>query len=217
MKNFLIVEDHPSVRMSVKIMLNDIVPGAKIDEVPTFYDALSYLKTNSCNMIILDLNVPGGDHLGMIEKIRQLQEKVSILIYSGYEEALYALPYVAAGANGFVSKTSTEKEFRDAIISLIGNRQYVSTAIQQLLLNVMKKDNRDGYNPLRLLTDRETDIMTLVLQGLSSKEICSVTNLKMSTISTFKLNIFKKVGVTNTIDLYKKVELLKSEHHNSMQ
>lgn len=211
MKNFLVVEDHPSIRMSVKIMLNVIVPGAKIDETSNFPDALSYLAAHSCDLIILDISVPGGDHLSMIEKIRQLRQKVSILIYSGYEEALYALPYVSAGANGFVSKTSSEKEFREAVVAIMSNRQYVSSAIQQQLLSVLKTDAKDGYNPLRRLTDRETDIMTLVLKGLSSKEICSVTNLKMSTVSTFKLNIFKKMEVSNSIDLYRKVELLKSE------
>lgn len=211
MKNFLVVEDHPSIRMSVKIMLNVIVPGAKIDETSNFPDALSYLAAHSCDLIILDISVPGGDHLSMIEKIRQLRQKVSILIYSGYEEALYALPYVSAGANGFVSKTSSEKEFREAVVAILSNRQYVSSAIQQQLLSVLKTGGKDGYNPLRRLTDRETDIMTLVLKGLSSKEICSVTNLKMSTVSTFKLNIFKKMEVSNSIDLYRKVELLKSE------
>lgn len=210
MKNFLVVDDHPSIRMSVKIMLNEIVPGARINEAPTFPDALAYLSAHSCDLIILDIGVPGGDHLGMVEKIRLLQ-KAPILIYSGYEEALYALPYVSAGAHGFVSKTSSEKEFREAVVAILNNRQYVSSTIQQQLLNVLKADRKDGYNPLGRLTDREADIMALVLQGLSSKEICSITNLKMSTVSTFKLNIFKKMEVSNSIDLYRKVELLNSE------
>ena len=208
--NCLIVEDHPSIRTSVKIMLSSIVPGSTSMETGNFSDALSYLKTNYCDLIILDIGVPGGNHMGMIEKLRALQEDVPILIFSGYEEELYALPYVSAGANGYISKTSSENEFRDAIVAVLNQRKYLSNHIQQHIINTITDRGQYDCNPTLKLSHRETDIMTLILEGHSSKQIGVITNLKMSTISTVKLNIFEKMKVTNVIDLYKKVELLKT-------
>jgi two-component system invasion response regulator UvrY len=210
--NFLIVEDHPSIRTSVKIMLSSIVPGSKFTEKSNFLDALGYLKSNTCDFIILDIGIPGGNHIGMIDKLRKLQADVPILIFSGCDESLYALPYISAGANGYISKTSTESEFRDAILCVLNHRKFLSNNIQQQIISTLGNQGQTDYNPILRLSNRETDIMTLILNGHSSKEIGVITDLKMSTISTVKLNIFEKMKVSNVIDLYKKVELLKMSY-----
>jgi two-component system invasion response regulator UvrY len=209
MTNFLIIEDHPSIIMGVKLMISSIIPGAKFKEFQELPPALKHLKTHAYDLIILDIGIPGGHNLGMIDQIKQLQKDVLILVYSGYDDSIYAVPYITAGADGYLTKNSSEKDFTEAIRSLIKNRKYLSLATQQQLINSVKTYKSDNLNPIGRLTDREIEIMNLILLGNSSKEISNITNLKMSTISTFKLHILKKMEVNNMIDLYKKVEILK--------
>lgn len=210
MENFIIIEDHPSVRMSIKLMIRQVNPGVRIHEFSRFQDATAHISDNPCDLVVMDINVPGGDHLEMPKKIKSISPKSLILVYSGYDERIYGLPYLTSGADGFLSKKCTEDQFVQALRCLLTDRKYISPVIQGQLFDAIESKTPVAYYPLGKLTDREKEIMNLMIAGKPSKEICAITNLKMSTISTFKLNIFKKMNVENTIDLYRKVDLLRS-------
>src|ERR1044071_460877 len=104
MTKVLIAEDHSIVRIGMQLLLTEMYPEASIVEVDTFDKALNKVKAQPFDLLLLDINMPGGDSLHMIKAVRLRQPDIGILMISGYDEELYALRYIDAGADGYVSK-----------------------------------------------------------------------------------------------------------------
>lgn len=190
-------------------MLNDILPGAFIATSDKFSQTLDLLTGEPFDLIILDLNIPGGGAPTMIRKIRELQKDVRILIFSGHDEHMYALPCLQAGADGYLSKNAPDDEFGIAVKNVLNNKKYLSPGMQQQALRKIAgtPGNQPEPNPTQILSAREMEVMQLLLKGLSTAEIAARIHLQLSTISTYKMKIFEKLGVRNIVELMEKVKL----------
>jgi two-component system invasion response regulator UvrY len=133
--NILIIEDHPLIRLGLRQLIAESDPKATISQADNFPTGLSLLDSEKFELLILDIDVPGGENIRMMEIVRKRQPEILILIHSGYDEDVYALPYMQAGADGFLSKSSSHEEFQSAYKALINRGKYVSYHIQQTLLN----------------------------------------------------------------------------------
>jgi len=208
--NVLIIEDHPLIRMGLKMLISDCDPKAILHQAESFPLGMSILEKETIDIVILDIDVPGGENIKMIDRIREKQKEVAILIHSGYDEHVYALPYIRAGADGFLSKQASPDEFKAAWSALVGKRRYVSYRVQQLLLtNIAENDSQKASNPILTLSPRELLVMQLMSEGKWTKEIAAIMDLKENTISTYKRRIYDKLDVKDPIELSKKVSLLK--------
>jgi DNA-binding NarL/FixJ family response regulator len=121
-------------------------------------------------------------------------------VNSSYDESLYALPYLRAGANGFISKTASSEEFKAAVEAIITHRVYASPSVLQ---NAFGQVNHAGHksSAINRLTDRELDIAKLLSNGLSTSQISATVNLSPPSVSNYKARIFEKLGVDNVIKL----------------
>jgi two-component system invasion response regulator UvrY len=209
--NILIVEDHPLIRSGLKHLLLEATPDATVAQATTFPLALTLLDQENFDLLILDIDIPGGENIRMMEIVRRKQPNIIILINSGYDEHVYALPYMQAGADGFLSKQATQEEFYQAYCTLISKGKYVSHRVQQILLTSLGRNGiKKTKNPLTTLSQREMAVMQLLTEGKWTKEIASILNVKENTISTYKRRIFDKLEVSDEIELSKKVSLLKN-------
>lgn len=208
MMKILLIEDHFLVRMSQKIVLNDLYPQAAIIEAENFDTGLSLVQRSPFDLILLDIDLPGGKGKAMIERIRISQPEVVILMCSAADERMHALEYIAAGANGYLSKTAERNEMITALTTVMKKRRYVSLAVQERLLDTVSTGMSSGKTRKTTggLSEREQEVMHLLLKGKWVKEIALDLNLRANTISTFKARIFQKMGVTSVIELAKKVE-----------
>lgn len=211
MKRILIVEDHAIVRMGIDFLITDMFQQVDVQQAASFTLALTLLQKNKFDLIILDINIPGGEHSRMINSIRAIQDNARILVFSGSEEEIYALHYLHAGANGFLSKGSSEDEYKVAITAVINDEKYISSKVQQLMVKNILDSKYASSNPLEDLSKRELEVMYLLIQGKWTKEIATILDLKETTISTYKSRIFEKLEVTNVIEMFKKLELYKAE------
>ncbi|MEO6285877.1 MAG: response regulator transcription factor [Dyadobacter sp.] len=209
MKTILLVEDHSIVRMGVKLLIEDFMPSVMIIEAGTFNDTLRHLQTRYFDLVLLDIRIPGGEAFHMITRIREIQPKVRILIFSSQDEELYAIHYVRAGANGFLPKDSSNEEVEKAITSVLNGGTYISSIVQDQLVNNTLLERESKESPLEILSNRELEIMDLLLTGKWTKDIATDLNIKESTVSTYKARIFEKLEVTNILELFKKVEIYK--------
>lgn len=207
MKKILIVEDHFMVRISLRIMLNELYGQAVPFEAENFDDALQLIANHSFELIVLDIDIPGGKGTAMIAQIRQQQPDVVILVCSAADEEKYALDYIGEGANGYLSKSAPQKEAMEAIATVMKRNKYVSQIVQQQLLDGVSNGSKTNSRVLLLkqLSSREHEIMKLMLEGKWIKEIAANLNLRANTVSTYKARIFEKMGVTNVFELFKKV------------
>lgn len=206
MKNILIIEDYQIIRLATKILLHELFPDVTIYESSSFKSGLAELAKRPFDLIVLDVQVPEGEGFGMIPKIKAIQKKIAILVFSAVEERIYGIHYLRVGANGFVSKNSCTEDFRKAIRSVTECGRYVSPRIKTELLNQLDKHHYQPDNPLLDLSMREITIMDMLIDGLWIKEIASKLDLTESSVSTYKARLFEKLHVTTLIGLYQKVQ-----------
>ncbi|MET7253671.1 response regulator transcription factor [Dyadobacter fermentans] len=201
----LLVEDHDIVRIATSMIIQEMISDAVVDTAANFKEAAHAVTSQRYQLIILDLNIPGTDHLLTIEKLRALQPDAPILVFSGQKEELYGLHCIRAGAAGFVSKESKATELQEAIRVVLGGQKYLSPVVRAQMLGSMLQQGVS--DPAALLSAKELVVMEMLLEGKWTKDIAGQLNLKSTTVSTFKARIFKKLGVTNLLDLARRVEM----------
>lgn len=196
---FLIADDHSIVRQGVSLVIKELFFKATIHHAGTFKETLKILKETKVDLLVLDINFPDGNSLSIISEIKVLQPDLKILIFSAYDENLYALRYLNAGVSGYLSKGSNEEEMKQALQSMMVSGKYITQNIKDQILDsyISKKP----LNPLELLSDREIEVARLLIKGFGNMEIADMLHIKKSTVSTFKNRIFEKLSIDNLADL----------------
>lgn len=207
MMKILLIEDHFLVRMSQKIVLNEVYQEATIAEAESFEAGIAHILASSFDLILLDIEIPDGKDKSMIERIRQVQPDVVILMCSGADEQTQALKYITSGANGYLSQSADKEEIINAITTVMEKNRYVSPAVEDGLVKAVSTTNgsRKSLKVVKGLSVREKEVMQMLIKGKWVKEIALDLNLRANTISTFKARIFQKMGVSSVIELAKKV------------
>jgi DNA-binding NarL/FixJ family response regulator len=198
-KKILIVDDHLVVRNGVAMVLEKQIEDVSISNAENFFAAIALLKDFSFDLIILDINIPGGKSTGMISEIRAIQPFVKILVFSAHEEEQYALKYISSGANGYLNKLCSEEKMMFAINSIFETSTYISSEILAMLLET--KQSHKSVNPREVLSKRELQIAELLIEGNGNLEISNKLNIHMSTVSTYKARVFEKLKITNLVEL----------------
>lgn len=212
MKQILLVEDHAIVRLATRFLILDLLNTVTVHEAGSFSETLSQLRKHPVDLIVLDINIPDGEGFSMIPRIREIQPRVLILIFSSLEEEIYALHYIKGGANGFLSKNASQDEIKRAVNAMLEAGNYISSAVQQQLLRNTLENKPSGENPLEYLSQRELEVMDMLIEGFWTKEIAVKLNLTESSVSTYKSRIFEKLKVTTLIEMFKKVQFYKSQN-----
>jgi DNA-binding NarL/FixJ family response regulator len=199
-KKILIVDDHFIVRAGMSLLLENEIDDVQIFGANDFQETLAECGKTSFDLVILDINLPGGKKCYMIDDLRELQNDVRILIFSAHEEDIYAFRYIQAGANGYLNKLSDSDTIVKAVNTVLQAGKYISNDIMDKFI-AFSQHKRESSNPLEDLTHREFEIAELLVKGFGNLEIANELDIKMTTVSTHKLNIFKKTHITNIIEL----------------
>ena len=195
----LIVDDHLVVTTGVSLILEGNFKDLTIFTAKNFPETISFVKENKIDLIILDINIPGGKNREMIQDIRAFLPDVKILIFSAYSDDDYACQYIIAGANGYLNKLSSEETIVLAIDSILKKGSYFTPEIINKIVSA--NINKTAINPLDNLSKRELEISELLLSGDGNIEIANKLNIQMSTVSTYKSRIFEKLNVKNLVEL----------------
>lgn len=208
MKNILIADDHSIVRLGASVIIKESIADAEIVQAQTYDEVYHQLKKKSFDLLLLDINMPGGNNIKVVKEILDIQPQLKILIFSSYEENLYALRYINAGASGYLNKNTAMSELKNAINNIMMRGKYMSEAVKELYIQKLTstKSSFDENNPLNKLSNREMDVAKHLIKGLGILEIATFLNLSSSTVSTYKSRVFEKLNVQNIPDL---IELFK--------
>ncbi len=201
MKNYLIVDDHMLARVGMVTLINERL-SATVREASTLPQALELLGRERFDLILLGINIPGGQSSKMIGQIRDRQKDVKILMFSGYDERMHALSFLEKGVNGFLSKVCTTEQFFEALEVVQSSRRFVSSDVQEMIIQELFS-TKSLKLKVNKLSKRETEITQLLVQGHASSSVGSILNLKPSTVSTVKRRIFEKLKVNSVVDLVK--------------
>jgi DNA-binding NarL/FixJ family response regulator len=195
MTTFLIADDHSVVRSGLVIIIKTLFKDASIFQASNFNEIEKTLTNETVDILILDISFPEGNSLNIISNLKLEHPNIKILMFSSYEEDIYALRYIKAGADGYLSKLSTPDEIEVALMKMVKDGKFTSSKIKDKIIDSFMFNKPE--NPLDELSDREMEIATLMVNGMGNLEISNVLKLKATTISTYKNRIFEKLGVNN--------------------
>lgn len=197
--SFLIADDHGVVRQGVSLLIKELFLNADVYQSGTFKDTFKVLKETKIDLLVLDINFPDGNSLNIIAEVKSIQPDVKILIFSAYDEDIYAMRYLNAGASGYINKGSSEEEMKQALQSMILSGKYITQKIKDKILD--SYISKTSINPLEQLSNREVEVARLLIKGYGNLEISEFLQIKKSTVSTFKNRIFEKLEIDNLASL----------------
>jgi DNA-binding NarL/FixJ family response regulator len=192
----LVVDDHVVVRDGLRRLLVTL-PNVEIFDAATGREALSFVRRQQPDLILLDLHLPG---LGGIELLRRListSPDVRILVFSMHAETMYAARALQAGARGYVSKNASPEELQIALHRVIEGGRYVEREIAKELA-VHGPVDADPWNRL---TERDLEILRLLSEGRSLAQIAAAIGVSYKTVANICTQIKAKLGVARTADL----------------
>lgn len=202
---FLIADDHSVVRQGLSLLIRELFPKAKIQTAGTFRDTLEVLNTTDPDLIILDISFPEGNSINIIGEIKSICPDSKILIFTAYDEDIYAMRYLNAGASGFLNKGSNETDIKQAIKSMMVSGKYVTANIRNKILDSYMA--KTPINPLEKLSAREIEVARLLVKGYGNLEISELLQIKKTTVSTFKNRVFEKLSIDNLAALIELFQL----------
>lgn len=208
-RKILVIDDHTIVILGIKLLLTKEMPEVKVLGMSNIDKAIKYIEKNKIDVIIMDINMPMNDSTNLISQILARSPESRILIYSTNPEKHYAKRYIKLGAYGYLNKEAPHTELLSAIKAIATGQKYFSAKVTQQLMN--DKIHGVSDNIFDTLSSREIEVTKLMLQGLSSQEICKIMNIHSSTMGTYKSRILEKLGVSNVISM---AELAKLYHFN---
>lgn len=200
-ESILIADDHGIVRLGLSLMIKKLRPQAVVEEVNNYQKVLDAIKKDSYDLIILDINMPNGNFQETLEIIKIKSPKTKVMVFSSQDEHLYAIRYLKMGADGFLHKLSPEEEIKNALEKMLNKGSYVSEEVKDaMVFNTLNKQT-PVKNPLELLSDREIEIAEQLIKGIPLKDISIELNLHVSTVSTYKVRILKKLDIQSIPEL----------------
>ncbi|WP_316805633.1 response regulator transcription factor [Pedobacter nototheniae] len=200
----LIADDHEIIRRGLKSLISDFWAGVEIINASNMDQALIECA-KSPNLIIIDVNLPGGNNLKVIDQIKVAQPNAKILVFSSLNENIYAVPYLKAGASGYLTKNAEESEIVTAITTILAGSRYSSRNVKENMFNSIL--GNDSNNPFTKLSGRELEVAELLTKGVGVLEISNKLNLQMGTVSTYKLRLFQKLKIKSIIELAEKMSI----------
>jgi two-component system invasion response regulator UvrY len=194
----LLADDHALLRQGLKQILLEEFPNAEFQEAATTQETIERLGQKACDVLVLDVFMPGRTGLEVLEEVRREYPALPVLVLSSTPEEQLAIRVLKAGASGFLNKQTAPENLIHAVQKLLSGGKYVSAAVAERLA---KEIGRANQQPHERLSDREFQVMRMLVAGKSLKEIADELALSAKTISTFHTRIWQKLGVKNDVEL----------------
>ena len=193
----LLVDDHPLMLMGIRSMLEGKSGIEVVGTAPEGEQALKKAAALKPDVMMLDIIMPGMDGIELARRMRSEMPDVALLVLSSDTSIATLKTLLNIGIEGFLPKTSDEGTMLDAIRSVAAGYEYFGTDIARLIerISLAKKASESLFTP------RELDVIRLSCRGLQYKEIAGELGIKYLTVVTIKNNIFRKLGINNTIEL----------------
>lgn len=197
MKKILIADDHHVIRIGTAFILEHKLPHpCVVSFANSFAETKEKLSAEEYDLLILDIDMPDTIQTAMIKSVKAIQNNLKILIFSAYKEEI-AIQYIDEGADGYIKKDSSDEEILTAVTAVLDVGYFHTLPMMSLILS----RNEKIINPADKLSEREFQIFKLLAEGNGNIEIVNLLDIKMSTVSTYKKNIFEKLKIKNIVEL----------------
>lgn len=199
MKRLVIVEDQTAIReMLVEILRLD-ANYELVGESGDGQSAQSLILDIKPDLLVLDAKLPGLNGVDLLRRIAKKLPDMRVLVFSGHENPVLIREMLEAGAHGFVEKTAGLFEFKKGLETVANGGTYFGPAAAALLRNVVA--NPSGSNTADFLTDREREILQLVAESHSTREIAAKLGISIKTVDNHRTNLMRKLNLHDVASL----------------
>jgi DNA-binding NarL/FixJ family response regulator len=194
----LLVDDHAMVRNGVKMMLGSADDICVVAEAESAQDALQKLTHHEIDVALVDISMPGKNGLDLLKMLKQQNTKLAVLMLSMYSEEVYAVRALKLGAAGYLTKNSLETTLIEAVRKAASGGKYVSPALAEKLAGMLMGDHLASHESL---SDRELEVLKLIVASESLVDIGVKLHLSPSTVTTYRTRILDKMGLKTNVEL----------------
>ncbi|MCU1338182.1 MAG: two component transcriptional regulator, LuxR family [Bryobacterales bacterium] len=199
----ILADDHSVMRHGLRLILEQHEGFEVLGEARDGREAVNLAEALHPDVAVLDITMPNLNGIEAARQISQKEPRVAIVVLSMHADEGYVLRALKAGARGYLLKESPEADFISAIRSVSEGKAFFSPAVSRLLVEdyvrqLQDKDIEDSY---QLLTARECEILQLIAEGKSNKDIANMLNLSVYTVETHRGNILEKLNLHSVPEL----------------
>lgn len=195
----LVVDSHPIVRTGLKLLFETNPDIEVVGSVGSGIDIFEFVRRHPVDVILSEIDLPELNGITALRAIKKEHSDVKVIMLSFQPEEIYAISAVKAGASGYLHKTVSTGTIIDAILKVQAGGIYLSEAMSK---HLNFNDTKNKKNRLfKKLSTREVEVLKLLSSGKKNKEIAKELEINEKTVSTYKARLFKKLNVTNLVDL----------------
>ena len=195
----VLCDDHAMVRRGIRDTLSEAVDIQVCGEAGSYSEVREVLRTASCDVLILDLNLPGRGGLEVLASLREAGSAVRVLIVSMFAEDQYAIRCLRAGAHGYLNKAGDPAELIAAVRTIAQGRKYVSAAVSEMLVNNLSEPTSESLHST--LSERELQTLLKIASGRKLSEIAEELMLSPKTVSVYRARLLEKLKLGNNAEL----------------
>jgi DNA-binding NarL/FixJ family response regulator len=197
----LVVDDHAILRDGIRSLLESQEDIIVVGEAGDGSEAIELTSKLLPDIVLMDISMPKTNGLEATRIIKESFPQVKVLILTQHDNREYISPALGAGASGYVLKRSGRREMLNAIRQVHEQGAFLTSNITQEVLQEYSQPGRNGKEDEQHLTDRERQVLQLIVKGKSNKEIALILSISPKTVSVHRTNIMSKLDVQNTVEL----------------
>lgn len=199
----IVADDHGIVRQGLRLQLERYPQFEVVGEAADGREAVRIASELNPDIILMDIAMPALNGIDATSQIVKRNPRIGVIILSMHSDETYIARTLGAGARGYLLKDNAEVDLQRAVQSVADGKPFFSPAIAQTLLEdymrqLQQRGLQDSYD---LLTDREKEVLQLLAEGKSNKDVASILSVSTYTVETHRTNLMQKLGLHNTVDI----------------
>lgn len=202
----LLADDHPLIRAGFKSMLDKSDQFEIVAEAENGNELIQLAEQTQPDVILTDIKMPGLTGLEALERLIKVHPSLKFIILTMYEEREYIMNALKIGACGYLLKNVGRIDLENAIIAVYNGGKYFSPLVTNILADSIARPEANEYGEI---SPREKEVLDLVAEGYSTKQIADRLGISIRTVESHRINMLKKMKVNNTAELIKKAIELK--------
>ena len=195
----ILVDDHALTRRGVRDTLSEHADIRVVGEAGHYAELRELLRRVECDVMLLDINLPGRNGIEVLQQLRDEQSPIKVLVLSMYPEDQYAIRALKVGASGYLNKASDPSLLPDAVRLVFSGRKYITPDIALALVDNLTAPS-DAL-PHTRLSDRELQTLLQIAAGRRLSDIAEALALSPKTVSVYRARVLEKLGLSNNAEL----------------
>ena len=201
MTRVLIVDDHAIVRTGLRALLQVEPTLHLVGEATGGYEAIAMVADSGPDVLVLDLSMPDLDGIAVTRQLKPLYPDLKILILTIHEDDALLREAVKSGASGYILKQAAESELISAIQIVMRGDMYIDPSMLRRLIQEQPQSANAGHESIEPLTPREIDVLRLIVQGYTNRQVGEELKISVRTVEGHRANLSGKLGLRSRVEL----------------